>query len=466
MKRIGLFWAALYYIALAAPIALAQEPPKVALVIGNSDYAQTGWTLDNPKRDAELMATTLQSIGFDVQLVLNATEDEMEEAFALHGEALAAAGPEAVGLLYYAGHGVESEGDNYLIPIDAKPRTEQDVWRQAPRLGQALQYIEAAGNAVNFVILDACRNNPLPSASRGAGRGLGAVESADGLLIAFATAPGFTASDGQGALNSPYTKALSEILPQQGIVAELAFKKVAGAVNSQTNGAQTPFFNTGLIGRDFCFAGCRVSQLLANEEAVALGQALLSRSEAALKEFKARFPVSYGNKFVERELADAARVPPPAASLPATRPPAPSPYIAAPAGQAINFTVLRIECVIADDEGPINTVDMNRMIVRAGPTSREESAGLTDVYFWDGSPSKKFDTGDVLEIAQSARLVFQSDDTLSLSAEFVDNDDIGANEVGTVDLVLPVDRLGQEQSFTIGSDDFNFKVFYKLEATS
>ncbi|MEM7661470.1 MAG: SUMF1/EgtB/PvdO family nonheme iron enzyme [Pseudomonadota bacterium] len=244
-------------VSWAMPGAAVQtNEPRVALIIGNSSYEQTGWALANPVRDAELMAGTLSGLGFDVQLIIDATEEEMEDAFAIYGERLSAAGPDAVGLLYYAGHGVQSQGANYLIPVDARPQTEQDVWRQAPRLGEALQYIEAAGNAVNFIILDACRNNPLPSATRQAGgTGLAAMPRSQGLLIAYATEPGYTASDGVGSQNSPFTEALAEVLPQSGLVAELAFKRVADRVKTATGGAQNPFYNSGLTGADFYFAG-------------------------------------------------------------------------------------------------------------------------------------------------------------------------------------------------------------------
>lgn len=236
---------------------LIPDEPRVALIIGNSDYEETGWKLANPENDAYLMADTLHAIGFDIQLLINGTEEEMEDAFAIYGDRLAAAGPDAVGLFYYAGHGVQSQGSNYLVPVDARPRTEQDVWRQAPRLGEALQYVEAAGNAVNFVILDACRNNPLPSATRDVGGGgLAHVERSRGLLISYATEPGYTAADDGGTGNSPFTAALADILPTPGLAAELAFKRVADMVNTSTEGAQTPFYNSGLIGSDFCFAGC------------------------------------------------------------------------------------------------------------------------------------------------------------------------------------------------------------------
>ena len=145
---------------------------RIALVIGNSGYERAGWALTNPVNDARLIAQALEGVGFDVELVLDADEDEMEDAFARHGGRLAAAGADAVGLFYYAGHGVQSRGFNYLVPVDADARSEQDVWAQAPRLGLATDYIEAAGNSVNFVILDACRDNPLPSAGRTVAAGL------------------------------------------------------------------------------------------------------------------------------------------------------------------------------------------------------------------------------------------------------------------------------------------------------
>ena len=229
---------------------------RVALVMGNSQYQATGWQLANPENDARLVADTLKDIGYDVTLVLNADEDEMEDAFAAHGARLRAAGTDAVGVFYFAGHGIQSEGYNYLIPVDANARTEQDIWRQAPRLGQALQQIRSAGNSVNFVILDACRNNPLPSASRSVGGGgLASVKRSSGLLIAYATEPGFTAADGAGT-NSPFSQALADVLPVQGLIAEQVFKRVADRVHAATGGAQTPFYNSGLTGEDYCFAGC------------------------------------------------------------------------------------------------------------------------------------------------------------------------------------------------------------------
>lgn len=243
------------FVSFILPV-LAFAEARIALVIGNSQYQTTGWALLNPENDARLMKQSLEAVGFHVTLLLNATEDQMEDAFAAHGARLRAGGPEAVGLIYFAGHGIQSEGYNYLIPVDANARTEQDVWAQAPRLGQALQHVRAAGNGVNFVILDACRNNPLPSSSRSAGSGgLAPVARSRGLLVSYATEPGFTATDGAGR-NSPYTLALANVIGQDGLIAEQVFKRVADQVHQATGGAQTPFYNSGLIGEDFCFADC------------------------------------------------------------------------------------------------------------------------------------------------------------------------------------------------------------------
>ncbi len=269
-----------------AGTAFAQ--PRIALVIGNSDYNQSGWELANPVKDADLISDTLKGIGFEVTLVKNATEDEMEVAFQDYGARLKAAGSDAVGVFYYAGHGVQSEGLNYLVPVDANARTEQDLWRQAPRLGDALQYINSAGNSVNFVILDACRNNPLPSASRDLSGGLAPVGRARGLLISYATEPGFTAFDGENE-HSPFTEALAAVLPTDGLIAEQVFKRVADRVNAATEGAQTPFYNSGLTGEDICFAQCMAGGGISSAEQTVFD---LARSPCEYAAFLDQYPAS------------------------------------------------------------------------------------------------------------------------------------------------------------------------------
>lgn len=254
---------------LASPVwqASAQDAPRVALIIGNSNYETTGWDLANPANDAALMALALEAVGFQVSTVLDADQDQMEDAFQAHGERLAAAGPDAIGFFFYAGHGVQSEGLNYLIPTDLEAIAEADVWR-APRLETLFRHLRRAGNATNFIVLDACRNNPLLSSSRDVSGGLATVarDDARGMLIGYATAPGAVAADGNG--NSPYTAELASLIAEPGLSAEALFRNVATRVERNTEGRQQPWTESGLRGEaDFCFAGCATDNALDQETA-------------------------------------------------------------------------------------------------------------------------------------------------------------------------------------------------------
>jgi TPR repeat protein len=264
-------WFLFVCVFVAQLVRPAWAEERVALVIGNSKYEQTGWSLANPANDAGLIAARLESLDFDVAVLLDATEDDMEDAIAAFGTRLSSAGEDAVGVFYYAGHGVQSQGRNYLIPIDVNARTEQDIWAQAVRLGFLLEVVEAAGNRVNFVLLDACRNSPLPSTTRSGSGGLVAMDKSQGVLISYAAAPGSTAADGSG-VNSPYTQALASLVETPGLPAELLFKRVAEQVRSSTESAQLPWYESGLTGADFCFAGCEGgdSELLAEIRGVAV----------------------------------------------------------------------------------------------------------------------------------------------------------------------------------------------------
>ncbi len=230
------------------PVAAAEQ--RVALVIGNSAYEDT--PLANPVNDARLMAETLRGLGFEVIERTDADQKEMKLAIFELGDRLEAAGKDAVGLFYYAGHGVQVDGQNYLIPLNAQTKRERHVAIEAVGASWVLGQMEFAGNRVNFVILDACRNNPLTRGFRSQLRGLAKMNAPTGSLVAYSTGPGDVAVDGEG-VNSPYTLALSQVMQRPGLPAEKVFKLVRDAVREETKGEQTPWEESSMTGADFYF---------------------------------------------------------------------------------------------------------------------------------------------------------------------------------------------------------------------
>lgn len=222
--------------------------PRVALVVGNSAYQ--GMPLANPVNDARSVASTLESLGFIVHLKLDADQREIEAAIDEFADELHR--KQGVGLFFYAGHGVQAQGENYLIPVKARLAKERDLRYEAVNLGRVLDAMEAAGNGLNIIILDACRNNPLTRSFRSANRGLAKIgRSPNGLLIAFSTAPGEVAADGEGK-NSPYTEQLVKSLQLPNKHVLLAFQDVATKVQKKTNGKQVPWTSNSLT-QDFYF---------------------------------------------------------------------------------------------------------------------------------------------------------------------------------------------------------------------
>lgn len=231
------------------PITIPKETGKrTALVIGNTQY-EIG-ALRNPANDAQDMATTLEKLGFDVTFILNAGQEQMETTISEFGRQLYQGG---VGLFYYAGHGVQVDGENYLIPVNAPIESESDVRYKAVNIGQVLGKMGEARNGLNIVILDACRDNPFAKGFRSASRGLAIVSSSavKGTLIAYATSPGKVASDGEDR-NGLYTKHLLNHLQTPGLPVEQVFKRVLQGVEQETNGKQTPWTSSSFSG-DFYF---------------------------------------------------------------------------------------------------------------------------------------------------------------------------------------------------------------------
>ncbi|MCW5784333.1 MAG: caspase family protein [Nitrospirales bacterium] len=230
--------------ALAIP---AEAGKRTALVIGNSEY-QIG-RLRNPANDAQDMAEALMKLRFDVTLELNADLENMEHAISEFGRHLYQGG---VGLFYYAGHGVQVGGENYLIPVNAAIESESDVRYKAVNIGQVLGKMGEARNGFNIVILDACRDNPFAKEIRSSSRGLAVVNSSfvKGTLIAYATSPGKVASDGDDR-NGLYTQHLLQHISSPGLPVEQVFKLVLQGVERDTNGKQSPWTSSSFSGNFF-----------------------------------------------------------------------------------------------------------------------------------------------------------------------------------------------------------------------
>ena len=243
-----------------SPVALSAEnrgiklrAGRLALVIGNGAY-QTA-PLKNPLNDVEDMAATLRNLGFKVILKKNADRRTMEDTIRYFGKQLRSGG---VGLFYFAGHGVQVGGRNYLMPIDARIESESDVRYEAVDAGRVLGKMEDAENQLNIVILDACRNNPYARAFRSDQSGLARMDAPTGSLIAYATAPGEVAADGPER-NGIFTKYLIQHMLEPKLSIEHVLKRVRIEVAGQTNGRQIPWESSSLMG-DFYFNPSKTSQ--------------------------------------------------------------------------------------------------------------------------------------------------------------------------------------------------------------
>jgi formylglycine-generating enzyme required for sulfatase activity len=215
---------------------------RTALVIGNSKYEKG--PLRNPANDARAMGNALKDLGFDVTLQFNLNLRQMDEAVRGFGQKIKDGG---VGLFYFAGHGVQVDGVNYLAPVGARVEKEQDVKFEMLDIGKVTAEMEAAKNGLNILILDACRNNPFLRAFRSPNSGLAPINAPSGTYIAFATAPGTTASDGEGE-NGLYTQELLTNLKQPGLRLEDVFIRTRVSVKKKSNDIQVPWENGALEG--------------------------------------------------------------------------------------------------------------------------------------------------------------------------------------------------------------------------
>jgi hypothetical protein len=234
---------------LVASLGPAFAAAKLSLVIGNDNY-QTIGRLKNPVSDAALIEGKLRQIGFEVDRVSDANKATLSRAIRDFGRKIAGAGPGATVLVYYAGHGMQDDKQtNYIIPVDADLQVQADLATEAVSLDTVTKMLEQSNVKVGIVVLDACRDNPLPNKTRSAKRGL-AVEERTGLYIAFSTEPNAVALDGEGA-HSPYAEALAAEITTPGVEIEKVFKNVRTRVFEATNGQQKPWESSRLMQEVF-----------------------------------------------------------------------------------------------------------------------------------------------------------------------------------------------------------------------
>ena len=251
-------WLALFCLWIPLTVSPARAETRVALVIGNSAYEHTA-RLANPRNDAVAMASTLRRLGFEVVDGYDLGIEGLRELLAGFGRKASRAD---VATVFYAGHALQVNGTNYILPVDARLNREQDLNWQAIPLNFILDELSGV-RKLKMVLLDACRDNPLASSmarsmgtrSGNVGRGLAVVRDAPGdTLIAYATAGGKTAADGAGR-NSPFTQALLSHLEEPDLEIRLLFGKVSDSVTRFTDGRQKPYVYTDLGGTPYYLKG-------------------------------------------------------------------------------------------------------------------------------------------------------------------------------------------------------------------
>lgn len=292
--------------------------PRLALVIGIGEYRGDIPSLPNPVRDAELMAQSLQAVGFQmpVPIVRNATRDQLETVLTTFARALDAAGADAIGLIYFAGHGMQINDVNYLLPSDARRPTDLPVEAALLRrelsnafmpAEELLLVLGSRPNGASILILDACRDNPLTrsigQATRSgvvdARQGLYDMSRATGVLIAYATNPNDVSLDGGAGRNSPYAEALASEMLRGGTVYEV-FNRVRARVEDATGGRQSPKETNGLRGSDrFCFGACANSETPSNSPPAVNVAASCAQAEADWQRISAQTSVTAVRVFSE-----------------------------------------------------------------------------------------------------------------------------------------------------------------------
>ena len=235
--------------AVAARTAAINEN-RMALVIGNSNYLNSK-RLNNAGNDAQAVSQLLNTAGFEVVLAFDLDRDVMKQTVEEFAARIKAKGPNTVVMIYYAGHGLQVDGENYLVPVDAQFQRETDLVENGVKLADVMGALEAVPSKMRIVILDACRNNPFDASGDAGGRGLAIVDAPTGSIVAYSTAPGTEASDGNGR-HSPYAAAFMRTVKQPNMPIEQVFKRVRMLVHESTDSKQTPWESSSLTS-DFAF---------------------------------------------------------------------------------------------------------------------------------------------------------------------------------------------------------------------
>src|SRR5450755_2578259 len=266
------------------PQGLSGPEQRVALVIGNSHYQNVS-QLPNPAGDAKAVAQMLNDAGFEVISATDLDHNQMIQVIQDFSGKVAGRGPNTVAMVYYAGHGVQLAGENYLVPVDARISSEPDLVNGSVRLVDLMGTLESIPSRMRIVVLDACRNNPFPSIND-AGRGLAIVDAPNGSIVGYSTAPGTEALDGSSD-HSPYTAAFLRLAHDKNVPIEQLFKRIRLEVNNSTDGQQTPWESSSLTS-DFYFFGdtaLAATKAPAQEKAVYTADDLPSRASRAAYDY-------------------------------------------------------------------------------------------------------------------------------------------------------------------------------------
>lgn len=283
MQRLISCAFAIIILAGSAGLAMAEE--RFALLIGNSRY-EVAAPLRNPENDIELMAAALERSGFSTRKAANVNHEATLAAVDGFVKDVEAADNPVV-MVYFAGHGVQLDGENYLLPVDVKVGSEAEIKAHSLALGQLSARLEALDSRLQIIVLDSCRDNPFEDQSRGLRRGLAEAPEKLGKLVAFSTSPGNVASDGDTGA-SPYASALAESVTIPGLALEDVFKRVRATVKERTSGKQEPWENSAVYG-DFRFIEKQADGTQDGEVAI-FEFAALADSQEAYQKYLSRFP--------------------------------------------------------------------------------------------------------------------------------------------------------------------------------